>query len=387
MTRVRIGLFTHSTNPRGGVVHALELGDALSRAGHEVSVIAPAAGARPFFRGGPARRIVVKVPSASDGDLAADVARRIDHLDAFLADDRAPAFDVWHAHDPISANALARRRAFVRTVHHVDRHDDPRLDRWQGHGIRAARRVYCVSALWRDRLRSGWGIDAAVVGNGVDTARFTPIRSPRDDDLARRLGRAGRTGPVFLLVGGIERRKNTRAVLGAFDRVRGAFGTGAALVIAGGASLLDHAEERDAFQHALAALRLAPQVVVAGTIADDDMPSLYRLAHAVLSPSRAEGFGLCAIEAAACGVPAVVSAIAPFTEHLDADDCVWVDPDDVASIAAGMRDAVSASTHARLARSGPTIAARFGWNDVVRRQLAAYRTVAPCITSEERCLA
>ena len=32
---LRIAILAHSTNPRGGVVHALELGDALSRLGHE----------------------------------------------------------------------------------------------------------------------------------------------------------------------------------------------------------------------------------------------------------------------------------------------------------------------------------------------------------------
>ncbi|NHH78608.1 hypothetical protein DRA46_00661 [Burkholderia gladioli] len=32
--RLRIGLFTHSVNPRGGVVHTLELARALGAAGH-----------------------------------------------------------------------------------------------------------------------------------------------------------------------------------------------------------------------------------------------------------------------------------------------------------------------------------------------------------------
>ena len=39
--RLRIAILAHSTNPRGGVVHALELGDALCRLGHEATVHAP----------------------------------------------------------------------------------------------------------------------------------------------------------------------------------------------------------------------------------------------------------------------------------------------------------------------------------------------------------
>lgn len=34
----RIALLTYSTKPRGGVVHTLALGEALARAGHDVTV-------------------------------------------------------------------------------------------------------------------------------------------------------------------------------------------------------------------------------------------------------------------------------------------------------------------------------------------------------------
>ena len=42
--RLRIAILAHSTNPRGGVVHALELGDALCRLGYDATVHAPDAG-------------------------------------------------------------------------------------------------------------------------------------------------------------------------------------------------------------------------------------------------------------------------------------------------------------------------------------------------------
>ncbi len=46
---LRIAILAHSTNPRGGVVHALELGDALGRLGHEAVVHAPDASGRRIF--------------------------------------------------------------------------------------------------------------------------------------------------------------------------------------------------------------------------------------------------------------------------------------------------------------------------------------------------
>ena len=48
--RLRVAILTHSTNPRGGVVHGLELGDALCRLGHQVVVHAPDATGAGFFR-------------------------------------------------------------------------------------------------------------------------------------------------------------------------------------------------------------------------------------------------------------------------------------------------------------------------------------------------
>ena len=47
---LRIGLLTHSVNPRGGVVHTLELADALHARGHHVTVFAPATPGQRMFR-------------------------------------------------------------------------------------------------------------------------------------------------------------------------------------------------------------------------------------------------------------------------------------------------------------------------------------------------
>ncbi|MGL1213324.1 glycosyltransferase, partial [Vibrio parahaemolyticus] len=87
------------------------------------------------------------------------------------------------------------------------------------------------------------------------------------------------------------------------------------LVIAGGASLLDHSDYQQRFDAALAALAVpadgpAP-VIRTGPLAQPDMPALYRLADALAFWSLREGFGLAVLEAMASGVPAVVSRIAP----------------------------------------------------------------------------
>ena len=144
---LRIAILAHSTNPRGGVVHALELGDALRRLGHETTVHAPDASGAGFFRATLCR--TASVPASPVGrDVTAMVETRIaDYVRHF---ERAPnrGFDIWHAQDGISGNALATLKkrgliaGFARTVHHVDSFDDARLTALQLRSIATALAPY-----------------------------------------------------------------------------------------------------------------------------------------------------------------------------------------------------------------------------------------------------
>ena len=376
---MNIALLTHSTHPRGGVVHVLELGSALMARGHMVTIMAPAAPGQTFFRETPCRVELALAPPAGV-DLAETVQRRIValriHLLALLQRER---FDILHAHDGIGANALADLvqqgviDAYLRTVHHVDRFGDARVQAWEERSIRGAARVLCVSALWCRRLRSEYGIDALQVSNGVDLSRYAPQADSRDLQVAQRHGIGGR--PVVLTVGGIEARKNTRRLLQAFVELRRRL-PHAQLVVAGGASLLDHSGEATAFraEAAAAGLRIGrgEAVVLTGPLPDGDMPALYRIASVLAMPSLLEGFGLAALEALACGTPAVVSRIAPFTEHFLDGDVQWADPLDSASIAGALQRAVAQGRR----REAPAVCRRFAWAHSAERHEALYRPLS-----------
>ena len=371
----RIAVLTHSTNPRGGVVHAMELAEALHALGRNVTLVAPALPGRDFPR--PPRCPTCLVPAQPVEGVAAMVRARIGEISAFL---RAARFDLFHAQDSISANALAdlaeagRIPGFVRTVHHLDRFDDPQLDGWQDRGVRAASSLCCVSPHWQDILHARFGRRAVLVGNGVDNRRFSPEPACADDRLRERLGLRPGGGPVFLALGGIEARKNTLSLLHAFLRLRasGAVGPDARLVVAGGATLLDHRDTRAAFDAVLAGSGAGEAVRLPGVIADADMPSLYRLADALVCVSHAEGFGLCALEAMASGRPVVLSDIAPFNQHFAPGEALWADPDDPGSIVEAMHDALDPRQQGRLRESGPAVARRFGWDAVARNHLPVY---------------
>ena len=366
-------MLAHSTLPRGGVVHAMSLSEALTALGCEAVLHAPDATGAGFFRRADCATRAFHVAPAPP-DMTAMVAQRIADFVAWLRRAENCGFDVYHAHDGISGAALAQLKreglipGFVRTVHHLDVFADPCLNAWQDASIREADALLVVSELWRRRLREEYGREAALSGNGVDLTKYRSTRGGEDALRARlRLG----DGPVFLAVGGVEARKNTRAMLRAFDLLlREA--PSARFVVAGGASLLDHSAYQAEFRADLLAMGdRAACVVMTGPVADADMPALYRLATALVFASVKEGFGLCVLEAMASGTPVVVSRIAPFTEYLGEGDALFCDPRDPASIAAAMRAALTPD-EARRAR-GLAVASRHGWDAVAQRNLALYR--------------
>ena len=368
---MKVGLLTHSVNPRGGVVHTLELAAALHAAGHEVTVFAPANPGQTMFREVAHRLALVPVDSTPT-DLHDMVASRIGAFERHLRTlpDR-DGFDIWHAHDGIGGNALANLvdagliGGYLRTVHHLDDFDDARVMRWQRRSVERAAQVLCVSPLWCRHLRETQGIDAALVGNGVDLGRYQPKPEPHDADVAARLGlRPG--APLWLAVGGIEERKNTLRALQAFALHRKERAD-AQFVIAGGASLLDHGAYQRAFRDELSTRGVADAVVLTGTVPDADMPALFRLADGLLMPSLREGFGLVVLEALASGTPVVVPRQAPFTEYLGESDAHWCDALDPASIAAAMARALQ-----RPVNEVPEVCRRYSWQASAQRHIEIY---------------
>jgi glycosyltransferase-like protein len=378
--RLRIAILAHSTNPRGGVVHALELGDALCRLGHEATVHAPDANGAGFFR--KARCETISVAASAVGrDVTEMVEIRIaDYVRHFEVAGRRN-FDVWHAQDGISGNALATLRkrgliaGFARTVHHVDNFEDARLSALQARSIASADRLFAVSRLWRDWLGREYDRVPHLIGNGVDTGRFSPVADTSDTDLQSRLNLpAG--ARVFLAIGGVEKRKNTIGILRAFQIIH-ARDSSSRLVIAGGASLLDHDAYQADFAAVLAASGLPSGAVIrSGPLPQALMPALYRAADVLVFPSTKEGFGLVVLEAMASGVPVVTSRIPPFTEYLGDDDVRWCDPHDPASIAAAMAAALEPAVCATLVARGFAVTAQHDWSTTARAHIPAYEALS-----------
>jgi glycosyltransferase involved in cell wall biosynthesis len=151
------------------------------------------------------------------------------------------------------------------------------------------------------------GIPAAgvsVVPCGVDTSVFTPAG-------AGTRARAGR--PRLLMLGRLVERKGTEDVIAALARL-----PGAELVVAGGpprAELRADPEYRR-LRGAARAHGVAGRVVFTGGVARERVPALIRSADVVVCAPWYEPFGIVPLEAMACGVPVVATAVGGLTDSI-----------------------------------------------------------------------
>lgn len=373
--RPSVGLFTYSTLPRGSVVHAAALADALADAGWDATLYALDKDGRGFFR--PLRANLCLVPAAPAPPTTLELVRlRAREMATFLARHR-PRHDVFHAQDCLTANGLLEARTrgcdvdLVRTVHHVERFEDPHLAACQRRSILEASLCFTVSEAARADVAEGFGVETAVVGNGVDARRFEQVAPER---LAAVRARYGEGGPVVLAVGGVEPRKNTTRIAEAFIRFR-ARHPGARLWILGGATVLDHGAYRATFERALADADEGTRraVVELGVVPDQDVPAIFARADVLASPSLHEGFGLSALEGLAARLPVVASARPPFTEFLDETCAVLIDPTRSEAIADGLERALTGAR--RLALAGRERARAHGWDRVAERHAKHYERI------------
>jgi len=109
---------------------------------------------------------------------------------------------------------------------------------------------------------------------------------------------------------------------------------------------------------------------------DELLRALYRNASAVLVPSFAEGFGLVAVEAMACGAPVVAADAAALPEATDGV-ALLLDPHDVIAWTQAIRELFDDGAAASALRA--RAAARFAFGDrraPGRRTLAIVREMA-----------
>ena len=378
--RPPVALVTYSTKPRGGVVHTLHLAEALERAGQPVHVFAlgdPGAG---FFR--PVRVPHTIIPAPPQAPLLEErVSRSVDALFAGLSSEAADRFPILHVQDCIAARAATRIRdegadvRVIRTVHHVDDFTTEALIECQRRSILDPDLLLVVSQYWRRLLRNEYGVDAAVVTNGVDHERFA--RPARFDGAAMRARVKAEGRFLFLTVGGIEPRKNSLAIVEALARLRESVSPSPRLAIVGAHSFQDHTWylEMVLARAEKLGLEIGTDLTQLGMVPDAELPDWYHAADAFVFPSVREGWGIAVLEAMSAGLPVIASDIPVFREYLqDGRGALLVPPDDRDALTTAMaRLATDPQVRASLGREAPGLAARFTWQSCARRHMELYR--------------
>jgi len=120
-----------------------------------------------------------------------------------------------------------------------------------------------------------------------------------------------------------------------------------------------------------------PGLVHAGRVPDEQWADLLAGATALCYPTRYEGFGLPALEAAASGVPVVCAPVGPLPEVLG-DAPEWCDGTTVAAIAAGLERLLADPARQKRRRQAglARVASAPTWADAAHVLIDTYRRVA-----------
>jgi glycosyltransferase involved in cell wall biosynthesis len=367
----------------GQNVHVAALSEALARRGAEIVVHTrrddPALAARVEAAPGVTVEHVDAGPAAPipKDDL-------LPHMDEFAArlwrSFQADPPDVVHAHFWMSGRAaLAAARPLgipvVQTFHalgvvkrrHQRARDTSPPTRLQEEEI-LAREVDRIVATCSDEVFE-------LVRMGADLRRVAVVPCGVDLRLFRADGPAAPRDPAryrLLVVSRLVERKGIGDVVTALAGV-----PGAELVVAGGppAAELDRDPEARRLTALAERASVAGRVRLLGRVGRSELPALYRSADLVVNVPWYEPFGIVPLEAMACGVPVVASAVGGLVDSVvDGVTGVHVPPRRPRLLAAAVgglladpeRRAALGATGARRARR------RYGWDRIARSTMEVY---------------
>jgi glycosyltransferase involved in cell wall biosynthesis len=125
----------------------------------------------------------------------------------------------------------------------------------------------------------------------------------------------------------------------------------------------------------LLALAPADALVIHDGVTDEEYRAILDGSRALVTASRAEGFGIPLIESMAAGTPVIATDIPVFRE-VGADAIHYVDPDSVASVVAAVRALEDRGVWERARSRGLEESARFRWSASAKALLEALTAAA-----------
>lgn len=232
----------------------------------------------------------------------------------------------------------------------------------------AASEIETVLGVHRSRIR---------ITEEAPSGVYQPDAPAADvDRVARRIGLpAG--ARWFTYVGGFNPHKHVDLLVRAHGALVRQLGPDAPFLVLAGTL------DGDVFHGALAQIRRAideegsaARVVWPGFVPDEDLRALHCGARALALPSASEGFGLPAVEAAACGTPVIATTASPLPRLLEGGG-LFVPPGDLAALTTALGTlATDDALRQRLGSVAHRRATALSWVRGAERALAALAEVA-----------
>lgn len=272
---------------------------------------------------------------------------------------------------------LLYRKPYVVTIHDITRLIFPGQKRQSlvqqigyevifAHAIRRARAVIAVSGTTlhdMQRLPIAIPASTSVIYEGVDPEFLVPVVPSMRQKLQLLLGS---DKPYLLYVGVWMSHKNLLRLLQAFQTVRMQYPDMQLVItgkpVPGYSNVIQYVREH----------HLEHSVLFPGFVLGSLLPALYAQASAFVFPSLYEGFGLPALEAAACGTPVVTSNVSSIPELLG-DAACYVNPESVQDIARGIIRVLADPSYAgNLVAKGLIQSRIYNWEDTAKAHMSVY---------------
>lgn len=214
-----------------------------------------------------------------------------------------------------------------------------------------------------------------VVGEASDPVfRVLPDPQPTESLLKLGLNTADRT---VVYVGGFSPHKNLEALVTAFAKVveHPSF-SNAKLVMVGEYQKEVFHSCYNSIKRKTAELGISSRVIFTGYLSDEELVVLLNLASVLVLPSLIEGFGLPAIEAAACGCPVIATTASPLPGLLG-EGGIFINPAHQEDLDIALaRVLESERLRQQMRAAGLAAAAKLTWEAAARQMIGLIRQVA-----------
>ena len=364
---MKVAMLTYSLRPRGGVVHALHLAEALQILGTEVTLFSlkrrdSLDSSRGFYR---ETSVPVTVFEFTWHD---DIKERLRAMTEAFIDGLPREFDIYHAQDCVCDTALqllvsegAIPSPTVRTVHHMEGFLDAYLNKCEMTALLGNTVKITVSEYWKEQLHNKHGLDSIVIYNGVDTGRFGKTTSPRE--------------PFVLFVGGMESRKGLEFAIQTLE-ILVKKGRGIRLIAIARPGFKG-VESRAWFDHLIERCCLVGKVEIHELVDDEELTRLYATASIFFLPTRMEGWGLSIMEAMASGCPIISTPVGGITELVHSgENGLLVPVGDVHGFAEAIERLLDdKALRDRLCAAAKETVKRFSWDVSAEKTIELYNRV------------